>query len=98
LNSQLRDWPLQTRPGLVYTRLMRVINVSEAKAQLSKLLVDVERGKDVVIGRNGKPVARLLPFEKKPQRTLGALRGKIWIAPDFDEWPEEEARALGIID
>ncbi len=89
---------LQTRSGLVYIIRMRITNVSEAKATLSQLLVDVEQGKDVIIGRAGKPIARLVPFERKQQRTLGALKGKIWIAPDFDVWPEEEARALGIID
>jgi prevent-host-death family protein len=78
---------------------MRVINVTEAKAQLSQLLVDVEQGKDAVIGRNGKPVARLVQFKQPAKdRVAGALRGKIWIAPDFDEWPEEEVRALDIID
>jgi prevent-host-death family protein len=78
---------------------MRVTNVTVAKANLSKLLEAVERGEEVVIGRAGKPVAKLVQFEKKGERAYpGALRGKIWIAPDFDEWPEEEARALGIID
>jgi antitoxin (DNA-binding transcriptional repressor) of toxin-antitoxin stability system len=61
-------------------------NVSEAKAELSALLVLVEQGEEVVIARAGKPVARLMPFGRpSAPRKLGALRGQIWIAPDFDE-------------
>jgi prevent-host-death family protein len=38
---------------------MKTVNVHEAKTTLSQLLVDVERGEDVVIVRDGMPVARL---------------------------------------
>lgn len=61
-------------------------NVAEAKAELSALLVRVENGEDVVIARAGRPVARLVavPVRSEP-RKAGALKGKIWISPDFDE-------------
>ncbi len=78
---------------------MTLVTVTEAKANLSKLLAMVERGEEVVIGRAGLPVATLSPVVPKPKaRVLGLGKGKGWMAPDFDEWPEEEARALGIID
>lgn len=78
---------------------MIVHTVSQAKAQLSKLLSKVEAGEEVVIGRNGKPVARLVRFEpsRKP-RTPNLLKGKLYIADDFDELPEDMARAFGMID
>jgi prevent-host-death family protein len=62
------------------------VNIFEAKTQLSKLIQMVENGEDVVIARAGKPVVRLtkLKTEKKPIR-YGALKGKIWIADDFDD-------------
>ncbi len=43
-------------------------------------------GEEVVIARAGRPIARLLPMNVKPQtkRRPGALKGKIWIAEDFD--------------
>jgi prevent-host-death family protein len=77
---------------------MTLITITEAKANLSRLIAMVERGEEVVITRWGKPVATLTRFQppKKPVK-LGALRGQIWMAPDWKEWPEEEARALGII-
>ena len=54
---------------------------------------------EVIIGRAGKPVATLSPLktQRKPIK-LGLADGQIWMAPDWKEWPEEEARALGIID
>ncbi len=61
------------------------VNVYAAKTQLSRLLEQVERGEEVVITRHGKPVAKLVPIEaRRTPRKLGALRGKIRIAKDFD--------------
>ncbi len=69
------------------------VNVYEAKTQLSKLLEEVEGGGEVVIARNGKPVARLVPLQRSsPDRVPGGWEGKVWIADDFDdqggEWGE----------
>ena len=66
-----------------------VINVSEARTHLSKLLDRVANGEEIVLGKAGKPMARLVPYGKPRQpRAPGRLAGKIWIAPDFDETPE----------
>jgi prevent-host-death family protein len=64
---------------------MTEVNVHEAKTHLSQLLRRVAAGEEIVIARAGKPIARLVPAEapRKP-RALGADRGKIWIADDFD--------------
>lgn len=78
---------------------MVVHTVSQAKAQLSKLLAKVEAGEEIVIGRNGKPIAKLVPVTpRRRDWKPGALKGTIWMAPDYDEWPEDIARALYIID
>lgn len=50
---------------------MTTMNVGEAKTHLSKLLDAALAGEDVVVARNGKPVARLVPIEDPPQRQLG---------------------------
>jgi len=39
----------------------RIINIGEAKAQLSHLIACAEAGEDVIIARNGEPAARLVP-------------------------------------
>lgn len=60
-------------------------NISEAKTELSSLIVKVEEGEEVLIARNGKPVVRLVAYEPaKEPRKFGILEGKIWIADDFD--------------
>jgi len=67
-----------------------VINVYEAKTHLSKLLDRVAEGEELVLGKAGKPIARLVPYrEQRKQIVPGRLAGKMWIAPDFDETPED---------
>lgn len=68
----------------------------EAKTQLSRLVERAAAGEEVVIARAGKPVARLVAVEERRPRQPGFLRGKIWMAPDWDspEVNEEIARAF----
>lgn len=65
---------------------MQTVNIHEAKTNLSRLLEAVAAGEEVIIAKAGKPVARLAPLEKPGQkkREAGALKGKIWLAEDFD--------------
>ncbi len=64
---------------------MSAINIYEAKTQLSKLIDRAAQGDDVVIARNGKPVARLTRLAAKtPGIRFGVLKGKITLADDFD--------------
>jgi prevent-host-death family protein len=66
--------------------IMTQVNIHEAKTQLSRLLAKVAAGEEVVIARNGEPVARLVPVEPpRKKRVLGLDAGKIWISPDFDD-------------
>lgn len=76
---------------------MRMANISEAKAQLSALIEKVMAGEEVIIGKAGKPVARLIKYENnRKARRPGALRGKIKIADDFDVLPDDVAEAFGM--
>lgn len=71
---------------------MHITNISEAKASLSKLIERVLRGEEIVIGKAGKPVAKLVPFnlETEPRQLgVGHWQGQIWMANDFDELPED---------
>jgi len=78
---------------------MRQINVHEAKTQLSRLLQEVEDGEEIVIARNGEPVARLVRHEaeRKP-REPGWAKGRIEILEGFDEYDEQIARDFGMLD
>lgn len=76
-----------------------ITNISEAKAQLSALIAKVRSGQEVIIGKAGKPVAKIVPYEQKDIiRKPGALKGKIKIAADFDELPHDIGKAFGIIE
>ena len=73
---------------------MAVFNIYEAKTQLSKLVEQAAAGKDVVIARSGKPVARLTSLAS-PLRKIrfGLLKGKIKVDQDFDAPLPENALA-----
>ncbi len=76
---------------------MPVTNISEAKAQLSALIERVLTGEEIIIGKAGKPVARLVKYERPiGPRQPGALRGRIRIGEDFDELPEDLQTAFGM--
>lgn len=78
---------------------MLITNVSQAKAQLSALLERVRKGEEVVLGKAGRPIAKLVPYHLDHQpRQAGALHGKVRISEDFDELPSDIAIAFGMKD
>lgn len=76
---------------------MTQVGMHEAKTTLSQLVERAEAGEDIVIARNGKPVARLVPVAAASSlaSVRGAWRGRVRIADDFDELPPDIAGALG---
>ena len=76
---------------------MYITNISEAKASLSQLVEKVLRGEEVVIGKAGKPVAKLVPYDHDSSpRDLsqGIWKNQIWIAEDFDVLPKDIMQAF----
>ncbi|MET9328987.1 type II toxin-antitoxin system prevent-host-death family antitoxin [Tsukamurella sp. NPDC003166] len=68
-------------------------NVYTAKTQFSRLVARAEHGDRLTITRNGRPVARLIPFTPdQPVRTPGTWAGRIEIADDFDTLSEDDLR------
>ena len=73
---------------------MVIVNVHQAKTQLSRLLARVEAGEDVVIARRGEPVARLVGCKPRSKRQPDVLKGKVIIPESFlDPLSEEELAA-----
>jgi prevent-host-death family protein len=64
---------------------MHEVNVHEAKTHLSRLLMRVAQGEEIVIARAGKPIARLVPVEPKSRRVLGQDKGLFEVPDDFNE-------------
>lgn len=74
---------------------MTQVNIHDAKTHLSRLLEQVEAGEEVVISRAGRPIARLVAYRGLATRRVpGAWRGRVRIAPDFDELPPEITAAF----
>ena len=63
--------------------MRQIINVHEAKTQLSRLLDKAHAGEEIVLYKAGKPYARLVPLKPPAKRTLGFLPGEI--GPEFFE-------------
>ncbi len=65
---------------------MLQINVHDAKTRFSKVLSRVEAGESVVIAKNGRPVAKLVPLGRgrRFKRRLGAAKGLVRMSPDWD--------------
>jgi prevent-host-death family protein len=73
--------------------MTEIVNMHQAKSSLSRLVERALAGEDVVIARNGEPLVRLVPIPKKGEpRVPGRSKGRVWIAPDFDEMSEEELK------
>jgi prevent-host-death family protein len=70
---------------------MSIINVYQAKTKLSQLIDRAVEGEEIIIARNGRPVARLVNYKSEQgPRKLGILAGRIHMADDFDApLPEE---------
>lgn len=77
--------------------MTKTLNLYDAKTNLSALVEEAAAGEEIVIAKNGKPRARLVPLASgvgKP-RPFGLYRGRIRFSEDLDApWPEDIRRAL----
>ena len=65
--------------------MRKQVNVYEAKTKLSQLIDEATRGAEIVIARNGRPVARIVPLDaRREPRTPGGWEGKVRVSDDFD--------------
>jgi len=72
---------------------MKLIDLKEAGTNLSKLIEEVQEGKEVIISNVDKPIAKLVPFDLNTHNTQPRdmtqriWKGEIWIADDADILP-----------
>ena len=81
------------------------LNLYDAKTQLSSLVEMAAAGEEIIIAKNGKPMAKLVAFKDAIKRKPGRLKGKVWMSKDFDapmtkeelaafEWSREGRRTV----
>jgi antitoxin (DNA-binding transcriptional repressor) of toxin-antitoxin stability system len=79
--------PRRRRPDKI------INNLYEAKLNLSRLVERAAAGEEIVIAKNGRPMARLVALPPKPRRVPGGWEGKVWEAPDcWAPMSDEELR------
>ncbi len=71
--------------------MARTINMHEAKTHLSKLVMAVEDGEEIVIARKGVPVARLVAADTVPEAQELARSGQLISPGILDDWEETDA-------
>lgn len=64
--------------------MIRVLNLYEAKTQLSRLVEEAAQGAEIVIAKAGRPRARLVAVRESARRRPGGSKGRIRIRADFD--------------
>lgn len=79
---------------------MRTVNMLDAKTNLSRLVEAVESGdeSEILIARNGRPVARLTAVKKDVSRRIGVAEGRFEVPDDIDLYNEEIAALFGVAD
>lgn len=66
-----------------------LVNIHEAKTHLSRLVERAAAGEEIIIGKAGRPIARLVPYAEQPHpRQPGRWKGRVTIAADFDATPD----------
>ena len=76
---------------------MRVVNMHEAKTQLSKLVDLASKGEPFIIAKSGKPLVKVTPLDapvKPAIQRLGFMEGQGLIPEDFDRMGEVEIERL----
>jgi len=67
-----------------------VVNMHEAKTNLSKLIAFLEKGEEIIIAKAGNPVAKLISYTpSKKRRTPNLLKGQVTYYGDFDSADDE---------
>ncbi len=73
---------------------MTQMTLQAAEKSWAEILQKALDGEEVIIERDGKPIAKVSPV-KSDEEWFGMDEGKIWIADDFDETPEEFLESFG---
>ena len=82
---------------MVHNMTIMMVNIHEAKAKLSELLVLLQKGEKIYICKRNIPLAELKPVDRTPEkvRMLGGAEGEVDMSHFFDPMSPEELEAWG---
>jgi prevent-host-death family protein len=94
-DSDLVNYPDQvfrsrSQPHVDLAAMTEIVNLYDAKARLSHLIDRATAGEEIVIGRAGKPLVRLVPVDPRRPREPGLLKGLVVADSLFDALPDDE--------
>jgi prevent-host-death family protein len=68
----------------------RAVDLKQAQSRLEELVGEAARGEEIILTRQGQPVAKIIPvIQPVARRRFGSARGLIRTRPNFDEPPED---------
>ena len=70
-------------------RMTTTVGVRDARSRFAELFDRARQGETISITRRGEEIARLVPARAAVERRPGRMKGRIWMAPDFDATPAE---------
>ncbi|WP_413711927.1 type II toxin-antitoxin system Phd/YefM family antitoxin [Rhizobium sp. Rhizsp82] len=75
---------------------MEIVNIHEAKTNLSRLMEKVAKGESFIIAKAGKPIGKVVPIDEaeKPKRRIGFMKGMIKVPDDFDTMMADEIEEM----
>lgn len=75
--------------------MTKTMKASECKAKFLGVLDEVAtKHERVIVTKNGKPIAEIVPFVEKPKSIIGALKGSVTYMSNLDEPTDEDWEAL----
>lgn len=70
------------------------VNFRDLRQNLAGFLRQARQGAEIIVTSRGEEVARIVPPAKPRRRPVGLLKGRIHMAPDFDETPLDVVAAM----
>jgi prevent-host-death family protein len=64
--------------------VVMIVNLYDAKTQLSALVEQAAAGAEIIIAKAGRPRARLVAIRQTARRRPGQGKGRVWMSRDFD--------------
>jgi prevent-host-death family protein len=70
--------------------MTEIVNLHAARTKLTQLIERARSGEEIIIAKAGEPLVKLVPVRRRANaRVPGRWRGKVWMAKDFNDLPDD---------